>query len=131
MALNTDRLANSDDPLPNLRDDNRRGWWGDLDAQRIWQGWPIGTRLWLLGRAKITGADAAQGSTLVRAEQYIAEAIQPLVDARICSSFSLDNFRVLTGASGDYGIAGRVTLFRGPKAAIALEYDDLWKTFGG
>ena len=130
VALNTDRLALPDDPLPDPNSDNRRGWWGDLDAQAIWAGWPIGTRLWLLQRAKITGADAAQGSTLVRAEQYIAEAIQPFVDAKICSSFST-SLSVLTGSSGDYGITGAITLVRGPKSSISLEYEDLWSGYGG
>jgi phage gp46-like protein len=54
VALGTDRRANPDDVLPTPDDDDLRGWWGDLDAAAIWSGWPIGTRLWLLSRAKIT-----------------------------------------------------------------------------
>lgn len=130
VALNTDRLALPDDPLPNPRDDNRRGWWGDLDAATIWGGWSIGTRLWLLSRAKITDATAADGSTLVRAQQYIAEALQPFVDAKISSSFTTD-LAVLTGPSGDYGIAGTITMFRGPKGSISLEFQDVWAPYGG
>src|ERR1700676_756555 len=53
VALNTDALADPSEVLPDPRDDNRRGWWGDLDAEKIWGGWPIGSRLWLLTRAKI------------------------------------------------------------------------------
>lgn len=130
VALNTDRLANPDDKLPNPRDDNRRGWWGDLDAAAIWNGWPIGTRLWLLRRAKITDANAAQGSTLAVAQHYVEEALQPFVDAKICSSFDV-NLSVLTGPEGDYGIAGTLTLYRGNKSAIALEYQSLWAKYGG
>ena len=87
-------------------------------------------RLWLLARSKITGADAAQGSTLARAETYIAETLQPFVDARICTSFSTD-LRVLTGPGGYYGIAGTITMVRGPKAAVALEHESLWANYGG
>ena len=130
VALNTDRLAMPDDTLPNPRDDNRRGWWGDLDAGTIWGGWPIGTRLWLLSRTKITDANAAQGSTLARAQQYIAEALQPFVDAKICTSFTTA-LAVLTGSNGDYGITGTITLVRGPKSAISLEYESLWAPYGG
>ena len=130
VALNTDRLALQDDSLPNPRDDNRRGWWGDLNAKTIWGGWPIGTRLWLLTRAKITDANAAQGSTLARAQTYIAEALQPFVDAGICSSFST-SLSVLTGPSGDYGITGTITMVRGPKSAISLQYESLWTNYGG
>ena len=130
VALNTDRLALPDDKLPNPRETNRRGWWGDLDAATIWQGWPIGTRLWLLNRTKITDTNAAQGSTLATAQQYIAEALQPFVDAKICSTFAID-LAVLSGPSGDYGITGTITMVRGPKSSISLAYEDLWAPYGG
>ena len=131
VALNTDRLALPDDQLPNSRDDNRRGWWGDLDAQTIWNGWPIGTRLWLLTRSKIiTDQGAAEAPTLQLAQGYISEALQPFVDANICSSFDIA-LSILSGPSGNYGIGGTITLYRGPKSAIALEYEDLWTPYGG
>ena len=38
IALMTDALAAADDELPDARDPNRRGWWGDLDAGPIWDG---------------------------------------------------------------------------------------------
>src|SRR5262245_13278563 len=77
VALGTDRLALADDILPDPDSTDRHGWWGDLDAELIWGGWPIGTRLWLLRRAKITGPGYRQGATVARVEQYIREAIQP------------------------------------------------------
>ena len=89
VALGTDRLASADDILPDPDSTDRRGWWGDLDAQQIWDAWPIGCRLWLLKREKITGTDAQRGSTLVRIENYIREAIQPFIDARIASSMQV------------------------------------------
>ena len=48
VALGTDRLADPDDILPDPDSTDRAGWWGDLDAEEIWDGWPIGSRLWLL-----------------------------------------------------------------------------------
>ena len=60
VALGTDRLATRDDILPDPDSTDRRGWWGDLDTELIWNGWPIGTRLWLLKRDKIIGAGAQQ-----------------------------------------------------------------------
>src|SRR4249919_499665 len=71
VALGTYRLADRDDDLPDPDSTDRRGWWGDLDAELIWKGWPIGTRLWLCQRDKITGAGAARGSTLTRIDSYI------------------------------------------------------------
>src|SRR5215472_15553230 len=65
VALGTDRLADVTDVLPDPDSTDRRGWWGDLDAQEVWDGWPIGSRLWLLKRDKITDAGAARGSELV------------------------------------------------------------------
>src|SRR5262245_56514416 len=58
VALGTDALAGADDALPGLDETDRRGWWGDTDAEEIWDGWPVGSKLWLLQRAKITGVGA-------------------------------------------------------------------------
>ena len=77
VALGTDRLANTDDVLPDPDSTDRAGWWGDLDAEELFNGWPIGTRLWLLKRTKIVGPEDSEGATVSRVEQYIIEAIQP------------------------------------------------------
>ena len=80
VALGTDRLAAPDDILPDPDCTDRAGWWGDMDAEELFNGWPIGTRLWLLKRAKIVGPEDPEGATVARVEQYISEAIQPFVD---------------------------------------------------
>ncbi|AWN44786.1 phage tail protein [Methylobacterium durans] len=123
IALCTDRRAKVDDALPNPDNDDRRGWWGDTDAETLWDGWPIGSRLWLLERAKITGPNAREGSLLARVETYIREAIQPLKDKRICSRFAVQAERV-----GVDGIDASVTLFRGDEPEIELRFADLWRT---
>lgn len=126
VALNTDRLALADDTLPNEKDNDRRGWWGDLNADTIWVGWPIGTRLWLMTRDKITDSNAKQGSTIAKAERFINEALQPFVDAKIFSRFTVSLTQV-----GTSQITGTITIFRGPRQAIALLYQDFWKPYGG
>src|SRR4051812_1651501 len=48
VALGTNALADVDDRLPDPDSTDRQGWWGDMDAEAIWNAWPIGTKLWLL-----------------------------------------------------------------------------------
>lgn len=76
ISLFTDRLAGSDDALPDGTPD-RRGWWGDVSNNLI------GSRLWLLARAKHTQA------TLGLAEAYIAEALQWLIDDGLASKIDV------------------------------------------
>ena len=130
VALNTDRRALPDDVLPQPTPPGQlpdlRGWWGDLDAETIWNGWPIGSRLWLMTRDKITDSGARQGATIEKARRFIAEALDPFVAARICSSYAIALRQV-----GTERITGTVTIFRGPKSAIALQFQDLWTELGG
>ena len=121
VALGTDRLANIDDILSDPDSSDRRGWWGDLDAEAIWGGWIIGTRCWLLERAKITGPEAFEGSTVARAEFYVREALRPFVEKRIASSIDVEATRV-----GRERIDVRVVIYRGPLPAIELLYQQLW-----
>ena len=121
VALGTDRLANVDDKLPQIDSDDRRGWWGDMDAGMIWGGWPIGSRLWLLERAKIVGSGAAEGATLARAEDYAREALQPFLERGIASRLHVVAERV-----GRERIDMLATLYRGPLPAVQLRYQYLW-----
>lgn len=126
VALGTDRLADTSDVLPDLDSEDRRGWWGDTESAEIWDGWPIGTRLWLLSRAKILGAAAREGSTLARAENYVHEALRPFKDRRIASRIDVNVERADLGR-----IDVSVTLYRGPLPAIELRFQSLWKDMGG
>lgn len=121
VALGTDRLAERDDILPDPDSTDRRGWWADVDAEEIWQGWPIGSRLWLLHREKITGPGARQGALLARIEYYIREAIQPFIDLKLASRMDVAIVRVDTQR-----IDTLVRLYRGPDLAIELRYQNLW-----
>ena len=121
VALGTDRLAEVDDLLPDPDSSDRRGWWGDFDADQVWDGWPIGCRLWLLQRDKIDGPGSRRGATVVRVENYIREAIQPFIDRHIASSFSVKATRV-----GKERIDAFVQIFRGPTRPIELRFQVLW-----
>jgi phage gp46-like protein len=121
VALGTNRLAENDDVLPDPDSTDRMGWWGDLDTEEIWGGWPIGTRLWLLRRTKITDASASIGSTLTNAESYIREAVQPFVDLKIASRIDIEVSRV-----GIERIDALVRIYRGPQQEVELRFQMLW-----
>jgi phage gp46-like protein len=121
VALGTNRLALASDILPDPDSTDRAGWWGDLDAQEIWGGWPIGSRLWLLRRSKIVGSQAADGATVTRVEQYIREAIQPFIELKAASQMYVAAIRV-----GQERIDALVQLYRGPVLAVDLRYQILW-----
>ncbi|WP_407529444.1 phage GP46 family protein [Methylobacterium oryzisoli] len=124
VALCTDRRADDADTLPDPNSADRRGWWADADARQIWDGWPIGSRLWLLSRASITPSGAREGSTTARAEAYIREALEPFTDPqrRIASRVEVDVVR-----NGTERIDAQVTLYRGREQPVALVFEDLWR----
>jgi phage gp46-like protein len=121
VALGTDHLADEGDLLPDPDSTDRRGWWGDMDADLIWGAWPIGSRLWLLRRSKIAPSEAQEGSTLVRVKFYIQEALQPLLDLKIASAME-----VVVARMDKQRVDALVRLFRGPKVEIELRYQVLW-----
>jgi len=126
VALGTDRLASPNDILPDPDSTDRAGWWGDMDAEELFNGWPIGTKLWLLKRAKIVGPEDPEGATVIRVEQYIREAIKPFIDMRIASSFDVEAWRV-----GKERIDALVVIYRGPKAPVELRFQVLWDEIEG
>ncbi|RJF85048.1 hypothetical protein D3877_11410 [Azospirillum cavernae] len=73
LSLFTDRSATASDSPPDGSGD-RRGWWGDRE---------IGSRLWLLDRAKQTE------ETRRRAADYVAEALQWLIDDGVVARFTI------------------------------------------
>lgn len=85
LSLFCDRRAEADDELPS-QDGDRRGWWGDLpvdegadDGRRDL----IGSRLWLLSRAK------ELPETLNRAVQYAREALQWMIDDGVATKIDV------------------------------------------
>jgi phage gp46-like protein len=121
VALGTNARADVSDPLPDPDSTDRGGWWGDMDAQEVWGGWPVGSKLWLLKRAKITSSMGADGGTVFRAQGYAREAVRPFVDLRIASGISVSAVR-----SDVSQIDMRIVANRGPAADVELRYAELW-----
>jgi phage gp46-like protein len=121
VALLTDALASETDTLPDPDSTDRRGWWGDLDAEEIWNGWPIGCKNWLLMRVGITDANSIEGSTVMRCEQYTREALRPFIIRGIATAVDVKAARV-----GRQEIDVFVTMYRGPKQAIQMQFAYLW-----
>lgn len=122
VALGTDSLADKNDVLPDPDSTDRRGWWGDFEAEEIWGGWPIGCKNWLLSRAKITDAPAVEGSTLQRARQYTLDALRPFIEKRVATNANAEAVRV-----GLQRIDVVAQLYRGPDLEIDLAYQALWQ----
>lgn len=125
VALGTDALAPPDEQLPDPDATDRRGWWGDIDADEIWGGWDVGCLLWLLQRAKITGPLAEAGSTVSRADGWTRDAMRPFIERRIASRIDVEADRVAIDRI-DVG----VIIYRGPEPAIELRYSELWDELG-
>jgi phage gp46-like protein len=121
VALGTDMYAPIDEELPDPDATDRRGWWGDIDADVIWGGWPVGCLLWLLIRQKITGVGARQGSTIAKADGWTREAMQPFTDRLIASRID-----VLADQTRIDRIDVGVVIYRGPEPVIELRYAELW-----
>jgi phage gp46-like protein len=124
VALMTDRTASLDEVLPDPDSTDYRGWWGDMDAKAIWNGWQIGTKNWLLTRAKITPPEAWEHDTVSRAENYTRDALQPMIDLRMCSAIDVQAARVAIDRIDVY-----VAVYRGPRLAVELIFQDLWNKF--
>jgi phage gp46-like protein len=121
VALATDAMADTSDVLPDPDSTDRRGWWGDFEADIIWGGWPVGCKNWLLTRAKITDAPSIEGSTVDRARRYTSVALQPFVDQRIATEITVSAVRSDTSRIDVYA-----QIFRGPDDEIDLRYQTLW-----
>lgn len=91
--------------------ESRMGWWGDTFDDD-----PIGSKLWLLLREKLTP------ETLIKAREYCEEALQWLIEDEVAtdvrvnvSRFSLD------------GIAIDVEIIRTNRQKLSLRFRDVWE----
>ena len=117
MSLFTFRRANDDDSIPDGTDD-RRGWYGD-DLADV-EGDQIGSRLWLLERAKITS------DTVLRVEEYAAEALQWIIDDKVATSVDVAATR-----NGIDRIDLVVVINRFDGTTENLRFDDIWSVTNG
>jgi phage gp46-like protein len=104
------RVAASDDVLPDNTGD-RRGWWGD-EGQDI----PIGSRLWLLARSKLTQQVANDAVT------YAQEALAWLVSDGVASSTTTTATIV---ASNQLRLV--VAINRGNDSSLSLNFAWAWQ----
>lgn len=111
VSLFTWRRANPDDELPST---DLMGWWGDSYADV--QGDRIGSRLWLLSRAVLTA------DTVRRAEEYVREALQWLLDDQVASSLQVSAQRV-----GLSALSVSVLVTRAESGqVVSLRFADVW-----
>lgn len=111
ISLFSDRRAKSDDPLD---DDDKKGWWGDNYQDQI--NYKIGSRLWLLSRAKQTT------QTLNRAREYVYECLRWLIDDKVASKLEVEVDWIARGAKAAMGIA--IKIYRPGKVS---EYNYVWE----
>jgi phage gp46-like protein len=121
VALGTDALAPAAELLPDPNATDRRGWWGDIDADELWGGWPVGCLLWLLSREKLTGPEAQRGSTQSKADGWTRDAMKPFTQRLIASRIDVTTVQI-----GTQRIDVGVTIYRGPSPAVELRYNELW-----
>ncbi|CAN5788783.1 phage GP46 family protein [soil metagenome] len=109
ISLFTDREASPDDVIPDGTNDPR-GWIGDAD-----QDYKIGSRLWLLDRAKQDRA------TLQRANDYINEALQWLIDDGVVA-----RFEVLTEWTKSTLLGAKVVAYKN-NGPVPMNFSWVWK----
>lgn len=121
VSLFTDARAAEDDPLPDPGNGDRRGWWGDatnLDKQ----GDSVGSKLWLLEREKSTD------EVLSKAEQYIREALQWMLDEGIASAIDVVTERQATKVgSGLPILAFHVAISKPTGVTETFKFIQEWK----
>lgn len=110
ISLFTDRVADASDILPDGSGD-RRGWWGD-DGEDV----PIGSRLWLLDRSRLTPSVANT------ARIYMEESLKWLIGDGVAS-----NVKVLTAIAGNSQLNAIVSVTRIDGTVIPLKFNWAWR----
>lgn len=114
LSLFTDRRAANDDAPPSGDPADRRGWWADQFLPV--EGDRIGSRLWLLDRSILNGETAR------KADEYVREALQWMIDDRVVAS--IDVAIDITSQRGAMLIA--LALQRPGREAIAFKFAHAW-----
>lgn len=82
VSLFTDARAADDDALPDERNPDRRGWWGDSTNTAL-IGDSVGSKLWLLEREK------NEGAALIKAKIYIQDALKWMLNEGVAKSIDV------------------------------------------
>lgn len=115
ISLFTDRQAKEDDEYDNK---DRRGWWGDQTAKIA--GDQIGSRLWLLERAKTTSEN------INLAKGYIEEATKWLIEDGVAKKVEAVVERA--GRPGNDRLMFGVKVYKTDGNETTYKFDDLWNT---
>lgn len=110
ISLFTDCEALPDDVIPDGTND-RRGWIGDEGEP-----YKIGSRIWLLSRAKQTT------ETLNRAFDYIAEALQWLLDDGVVAKFDITVEWTRAGMLGS-----KIVAYQKDGSTMTMNFSWVWK----
>jgi phage gp46-like protein len=114
ISLFTDRRADVDDVIPDGSGD-RRGWWADAFRAR-----PIGSKLWLLERAKKTEA------TRLAALDYVEQALAWLVEDGVAADVAVDvQWQAGRAPQGFLGVTVAIT--RPDARVVAFNYAWAWQ----
>jgi len=116
ISLFTDRRADPSDLPASASGEDRRGWWGDSFADV--EGDRIGSRLWLLARAKKTQ------STLLRARDYTKEALQWLIEDGVAREV---NVATEWSTSRTGYLLLTIEVVRAGKPVNKYQFDAFWK----
>lgn len=115
ISLFTWRRAKPDD----ITDGQKMGWWGDAVEPPAVND-RIGSRLWLLARAKLVPL------TINAAREYAEEALAWLVEDGVAS-----RIEVLAERFGTDGLALQVAIYRTDGGKVALRFDNIWESIRG
>lgn len=114
ISLFTWRRANPDDELPG---NFKMGWWGDSLASVPND--RIGSRLWLLSRAKFS----KNNSPVPLAKEYAEEALKWLVDDGIAARVVVESERI---GLDTLGLACRIFKSDG-SAPLDIRFQNVWE----
>lgn len=123
VSLFTDRLAEGSDKVIRAPagDRDRRGWWGDNFLAADHPGDKIGSRLWLLERAK------SDRNTPALAEGYIREALQWMLEDGLATAIDV----ACAFIGGDTSkLRAEVTIEHQTGSAFSFRYDWAWGEVG-
>lgn len=115
ISLFTWRRAKPDD----ITDGEKMGWWGDgVEPPAVND--RIGSRLWLLARAKLIP------QTFNSAREYVQESLDWLVEDGIASRVEVQAER-----HGVDGLALLVAIYRNDGDKVVLRFDNVWEKLRG
>jgi phage gp46-like protein len=119
VSLFTDARAAADDILPDERNEERRGWWGDSTNTAL-VGDSVGSKLWLLEREKTV--DAA----LKRVAEYAAEALQWMIDEGAAKSIGVETGTIKL-ISNTYVLGFSVSITKPDGVLESYKFEQEWR----